>query len=141
MVIRFGKLKNQGIWKYSQMTQKNLILIMQLIMTQSNIVYTCIRQLFIAARGKYFTCALPYFNRAPDKREYSMITEGYFDFFLIENICCDPSSELSCRDNSDEGSQHKFLCRIDKNYLKLSLKSLSNLELCFTVNWTACLRK
>ena len=38
---------------------------------------------------------------------------GYFFLFLIETlcymsdpICCEPSSELSRRDGSDEGSQH-----------------------------------
>ena len=36
--------------------------------------------------------------------------------FLIETICCDPSSEVSHRDGSDEGSQHMFLCRINKYY-------------------------
>ena len=40
--------------------------------------------------------------------------------FLIETICCDPSSEPSRRDGSDEGSQHMFLCRINKNYPLLS---------------------
>ena len=42
-----------------------------------------------------------------DKREYLMITL----LFLIETICCDPSSEPSCRDSSDEGSQGIFLYR------------------------------
>ena len=36
--------------------------------------------------------------------------------FLIENISCDPLSELSRQDGSDEGSQHMVLCRINKNY-------------------------
>ena len=44
-----------------------------------------------------------------------MITEIIF-LFLIGTICCDPSSEPSQRDGSDEGSQHMFLCRINKNY-------------------------
>ena len=44
-----------------------------------------------------------------------MITEGYF-LSLIEIICCDPSSELSRRDGSDEGSQH-VLCRIKKKII------------------------
>ena len=39
-----------------------------------------------------------------------MITEGLFFLFLIYNICCDPSSESSLREGSDEGSQHMFLC-------------------------------
>ena len=29
--------------------------------------------------------------------------------FLIENICCDPSLELSRRDGSNDGSQHYAL--------------------------------
>ena len=32
-----------------------------------------------------------------------MIIDGYFVLFLIETICCDPSSEPSRRDGSDEG--------------------------------------
>ena len=46
--------------------------------------------------------------------------EGVFDdnffLFLIETISCDPSSEPSRRDGSDEGSQPMFLCRNNKNY-------------------------
>ena len=38
-----------------------------------------------------------------------MISEGYFFLFLIETICCDPSSEPSQKDSSDEGSQHRVL--------------------------------
>ena len=45
-----------------------------------------------------------------------MIIYGYFFLFLIETIVCDPSSEPSRRDGSDEGSQHRFLYRTDKNY-------------------------
>ena len=48
-------------------------------------------------------------------------------FLLIKIICCDPSSELSHRDGSVEGSQH-VLCRINKNYL-LSPNTPSYLEL------------
>ena len=36
--------------------------------------------------------------------------------FLIKTVCCDPSPELSRQDDSDEGSQHMVLCRINKNY-------------------------
>ena len=36
--------------------------------------------------------------------------------FLIENICCEPSSDSSLRDGSNEWSQYMFLCRINKNY-------------------------
>ena len=39
-----------------------------------------------------------------------------FELFLIETICCDPSSESSHRDSSDEGTQHMVLWRINKNY-------------------------
>ena len=45
-----------------------------------------------------------------------MITEGQFFYFLIETVCCDPSTEPSHQDSSDEGSQHRILCRTDKNY-------------------------
>ena len=51
-------------------------------------------------------------NRALYKREYLMI----FFLFLIETISCDPSSEPSRQDDSDEGWQHMFLCRLNKNY-------------------------
>ena len=40
-------------------------------------------------------------SRALDKREYLMIIS-----LLIESMCCDPSSELSHGDDSDEVSQH-----------------------------------
>ena len=45
-----------------------------------------------------------------DKRVcmYLMIIQGLFLLFLTETICCDPSSELSQRDSSDDGSQHMF---------------------------------
>ena len=56
--------------------------------------------------------------------------------FLIKTICCDPSSEPSHRDGSDEWSQHTFFCRINKNYPSLSLNTPSYLELCDYV--TAC---
>ena len=44
-----------------------------------------------------------------------MIIEGKFFLFLIETICCDPSSEPSHQDGSNEGSQYTVLCRIKKN--------------------------
>ena len=62
--------------------------------------------------------------------EYLMITEGYIFLFLIENIYCDPSSELSHRDGSDEALQHVFYCRINKSYPELSPDTPSYLELC-----------
>ena len=43
-----------------------------------------------------------------------MIINGYVFFFLIETICCDPSSEPSRQDGSDEGLPHTFLFRIYK---------------------------
>ena len=39
----------------------------------------------------------------------------------VENICCEPSSEPSHRDGSDEGSQHMVLMRNKKNYHLLPL--------------------
>ena len=60
-----------------------------------------------------------------------MITEEKFLLFLIEIICCDPSSEPCCRDGSDDGSQCMFLCRINQNYPKLSSNMPSYLELWF----------
>ena len=36
----------------------------------------------------------------------------FFLFFLVKTICYDPSSELSHRDGSDEGSQHVFYAQI-----------------------------
>ena len=45
-----------------------------------------------------------------------MILKDNFFFFFIETLCCDPSSEPSHQDGLDDGSQHMFLCRINKNY-------------------------
>ena len=45
-----------------------------------------------------------------------MIIRDNFCFFCINNIFCDPSSEPSQRDGSDEGSQHMVLMRYKKNY-------------------------
>ena len=53
------------------------------------------------------------YHRGLDKREFLMIIERYFFLFLIETIYCDTSSR---RDGSDEGSQHMFLCQINKIY-------------------------
>ena len=38
---------------------------------------------------------------------------------LYKTICCDPSSEPSRRDGSDEGSQHMVSMRNKKNYHKI----------------------
>ena len=50
-----------------------------------------------------------------------MIIEGKCFLFLIETICCDPLSELSRRDSSDERSRF---------YAELSSNTPSYLELC-----------
>ena len=52
--------------------------------------------------------------RALDKGEYLII--GIILLILYKNICCDPSSEPSHRDGSDEGSQHMVSMRNKKNY-------------------------
>ena len=44
-----------------------------------------------------------------------LISHPFF-LFLIQTIYCDPLSEPSHGDGSDEGSQHMFLCRFDKNH-------------------------
>ena len=49
-----------------------------------------------------------------------MIIEGLFFLFLVETICCDPSSEPSCQGGSDEVAEHLFSCRISKKWPKLS---------------------
>ena len=46
------------------------------------------------------------FVRALGKGEYLILTKEYFFLFLIETIYCDPSSEVSRQEGSDEGSQH-----------------------------------
>ena len=66
-------------------------------------------------------------GRALDKRKYLIMI---FFLILVKTIHFDPSSELSCQDGSDEGSQHTFLCRINKNYPLLSPNTPSYLELC-----------
>ena len=35
---------------------------------------------------------------------------------FFKSVCRDPSSELSCQDSSDEGSQHMVSMRDKKNY-------------------------
>ena len=47
-----------------------------------------------------------------------MIISDDFCSFWIKTLCCDPSSEPSRRDVSDEGSQHMVLMRNKKNYHK-----------------------
>ena len=41
---------------------------------------------------------------------------------MHKNICCDPSSELSRRDGSDEGSQHMVSMKNKKNYPSIIIK-------------------
>ena len=45
-----------------------------------------------------------------------MIIGDNFLLILLKNICCDPSSEPSQLDSSDEGSQHMVLMRNKENY-------------------------
>ena len=40
---------------------------------------------------------------------------GYFLLILHQSICCDPASEPSRQDGSDEGSQHMVSMRNKKN--------------------------
>ena len=44
-----------------------------------------------------------------------VIIRDIFCKFCINNICCDPKSEPSCRDCLDEWSQHMVLMRNKKN--------------------------
>ena len=50
--------------------------------------------------------------------------------FLIKNICCDPSLELSHQDSSNDGSQHMFERSNIENYPLIIPFSLSYLEHC-----------
>ena len=50
-----------------------------------------------------------------------MIIRDNILLFLLKNICCDPSSEPSQRDGSDEGSQRMVLMRNKKNYHQILL--------------------
>ena len=52
--------------------------------------------------------------KALDKKEYLMIIEGQCFLYLIETICCDPSSEISHQDGSHEGLQHIFYAELTK---------------------------
>ena len=56
-------------------------------------------------------------------RQNATLTEGlmvYFLIFLNTKLCCVPSLELSHRDSSNEGSQHRFTLRFKKNISELS---------------------
>ena len=63
----------------------------------------------------------PTSSRALDKREYLVIIREIFLLTLHKTICCDPSSEPSHRDGSDEGSQHMVSMRNKKNYHQILL--------------------
>ena len=59
-----------------------------------------------------------------------MIIRDNFDLFILhKNICCDPSSEPSHRDGSDEGSHHMVLMRNRKIISQLTSNNPSYLEL------------
>ena len=51
------------------------------------------------------------YNKALDKREYLVIIRDNFFNSAKKKICCDPSSEPSQQDGSDEGSQHMLSMR------------------------------
>ena len=55
---------------------------------------------------------IQYLIRDLDNRKY--LFNGYCFLFLVETTCCDPSSEPSLRDGSDEGSQHMFYAEFTK---------------------------
>ena len=57
-----------------------------------------------------YECVCPRLHRALDKREYLMI----IFLFLIKTICCDPSSEPSPQDGSDEGNNMCFFAELTK---------------------------
>ena len=50
--------------------------------------------------------------------------------FLIETKCCNPYSESSRQDSSDEGSQHTFYAELIKITPNYHQKNPSYLELC-----------
>ena len=55
------------------------------------------------------------FGVRASKYMYLVIIRDKVFFILHKNICCDPSSELSQQDGSDEGSQHMVSVRNKKN--------------------------
>ena len=56
-----------------------------------------------------------------------------FFIYLNENIHCDPSSETSRRDDSNEGSQCMFLRKNKENYLLIISVTPSYLEHCICI--------
>ena len=81
----------------------------------------------VKATHKHVLCPI---SIALAKREYLVIIRDNFVQILVKNICCDPSSEPSGRDGSDEGSQHMVSFKNKKNYPELSVSIFSYLELC-----------
>ena len=69
------------------------------------------------------------YNRALDKRKYLVIIRDNFLSVLHKNLCCDPSSEPSRQDSSDEGSQHRVSMRNKKNYPSIIIKYSSYQDL------------
>ena len=61
-----------------------------------------------------------YIVRGLDKRECLVIFRDIFLLILYKTIYCDPSSEPSQRDGSDEGSQHTVSITNKKNYHQIS---------------------
>ena len=51
-----------------------------------------------------------------------MIIRDNFLLILHKNVCCDPSTEPSRRDGSDEASQHMVSMRNKKNYPSIIIK-------------------
>ena len=75
--------------------------------------------------------------RALDKREYLEIIRDNFCHFYIKS-CCDPSSEPSQQDSSDEGSQHMVSMRNKKNCHQILL-SRAQTYIMRTTSWTSTL--
>ena len=68
---------------------------------------------FIIELNYAFPALAPVF-RALNKRSIDDNC-GKIILILHINICCDPSSEPSCQDGSDEGSQHTFYAELIKS--------------------------
>ena len=70
--------------------------------------------------------------RALNKEYLGRIRDKFSNCFVISahKICCDPSSEPSRQDGSDDGSQHTFSVRNKKNYPSVIIKYSSYGELC-----------
>ena len=55
-------------------------------------------------------------------KKYPLFNKGYFLLILHKIMCCDPSSEPSRPDGSNEGSQHMISMRNTKNYPSIIIK-------------------